>query len=198
MLSYANTASYMTQNYDIKPLLPVLESGGLILFPTDTIWGLGCDATSAAAVESVYELKKRDRSKPFVLLVSDIEMLKNYVVHLHPRLETLLQYHKRALTIIYDQAKNLPANCIGGDGSVAIRIPQDDFCRDLISAFGKPVVATSANISDEPFPSFFGEISSEVISGVDAVADYRRWDKTKREPSVIAKLDDKEELVVLR
>ena len=198
MMTFSKVAESMTQNYDVLPLIPVLEAGGLILYPTDTIWGLGCDATDADAVERVYELKQRDRSKPFVLLVSDIEMLKNYVVSLHPRIETLLQYHKRALTIIYDQAKNLPANCIGADGSVAIRIPQDDFCRDLISAFGKPLVASSANISDEPFPAFFGEISSALISGADAVANHRRWDKTKREPSVIARLDEKEELIILR
>lgn len=198
MTLYQNAATRMAQSYNVMPLVPVLESGGLILYPTDTIWGIGCDATDAAAVDKVFELKQRPKNKPFVLLAADTEMLKNYVEHLHPRLETLLQYHKRPLTLIYDRAKNLPPNCIGADGTVAIRIPQDEFCRDLIAAFGKPLVASSANISNEPFPAFFGEISSQVISGVDAVADHRRWDKSPHEPSVIARLDERDELVFLR
>lgn len=198
MMTFTNAAIRMTQDYDVLSILPILESGGLILYPTDTIWGIGCDATNAEAVDRVFELKQRDRSKPFVLLVSDIEMLKEYVHRMHPRLQTLLRFHKRPLTIIYENAKNLPANCIGKDGSVAIRIPHDKFCRELIKAFGKPLVASSANISNEPFPAYFGEISSEVISGVDMVVNYRRFDKSKNEPSVIARLDDRDELEFLR
>jgi len=197
-MTFTNAAIRMTQDYNVLSVLPILESSGLILYPTDTIWGIGCDATDAQAVDRIFELKQRDRSKPFVLLVSDVEMLKEYVLNMHPRLQTLLQYHKRPLTVIYENAKNLPANAIGADGSVAIRIVKDKFCRELIAAFGKPLVASSANISDEPFPQFFGEISSEVISGVDLVVDYRRWDKTPSEPSVIARLDDRDELQFLR
>lgn len=197
-MTFTNAAIRMTQDYDVLSILPILESGGLILYPTDTIWGIGCDATDAEAVDRVFELKQRDRSKPFVLLVSDVEMLKEYVHNMHPRLQTLLRFHKRPLTIIYENAKNLAPNCIGADGSVAIRIPNDKFCRELIAAYGKPIVASSANISDESFPGYFGEISSEVISGVDMVVNYRRFDKSKNEPSVIARLDDRDELEFLR
>lgn len=198
MMTFTNAAIRMTQDYDVLSIIPILESGGIILYPTDTIWGIGCDATDAEAVDRVFELKQRDRSKPFVLLVSDVEMLKEYVENMHPRLQTLLRFHKRPLTIIYEKAKNLPANCIGANGSVAIRIPHDKFCRELIAAYGKPLVASSANISDEPFPAYFGEVSSEVISGVDMVVNYRRFDKSKSEPSVIARLDDRDELEFLR
>lgn len=175
-----------------------LENDGIILYPTDTIWGLGCDATKPTAIERIYNLKQRDRSKPFVLLVDSIEMLKSYVEELHPRLETLMLYNTRPMTVIYDKAKNLPTNAIGPNGSVAIRIAHDPFCQHLIRTVGKPLVATSANISNEPFPSIFGEISSQVISGVDYVARHRRDDKSPKEPSVIVKYGGQGELVFLR
>jgi len=180
----------MTLDYDLRPIIETLEAGGLILYPTDTIWGIGCDATDPVAVEKVFNLKNRPRHKPFILLVSSIQMLKNYVEQLHPRLETLLIYHERPLTIIYDQAKNLPSNAIADGGSVGIRLVQDPFCKALIENFGKPVVGTSANISDQPFPNNFGEVSSAVIQGVDCVVKYRQADKEKRQPSVIARLND--------
>lgn len=176
----------------------ILNDDGLILYPTDTIWGLGCDATNQVAVERVYNLKERDRSKPFVLLVDGIEMLKEYVESLHPRVETLMMYHKRPLTVIYDKAKNLPPNAVGPGGSVAIRVAMDPFCQRLIKSLGKPLVASSANISNEPFPSIFGEISSAIIQGVDYVARHRRNDKSPKEPSVIVKFDGDGELTFIR
>lgn len=200
MFALANETDCMTDDYKLNPIQTTLNEGGLILYPTDTIWGIGCDATNPEAVEKVYELKNRDRSKPFVLLVSSIDMLKNYVEHVHPRVETLLTHHLQPLTFIYDKAQNLPDCVLGPGGSVAIRIPQDDYCKTLIEEFGKPLVATSANISDEPFPRYFGEISSQVIQGVDFVEKHRQGDKTMGAPSVIAKLSDpvKAELVFLR
>ncbi len=200
MFALANETDCMTDDYKLNPIQQILSDGGLILYPTDTIWGIGCDATNAEAVEKVYELKNRDRSKPFVLLVASIEMLKNFVEHVHPRVETLLLHHVQPLTFIYDKAKNLPSSVLGPGGSVAIRIPQDAYCRNLLEDFGKPLVATSANVSDQPFPRYFGEISSEIIQGVDFVAKHRQGDKTMGSPSVIAKLSDpiKAELVFLR
>ena len=188
----------MVQHYELEPILACLENGGTILYPTDTIWGIGCDATNAGAVEKVFELKQRDRNKPFVLLASSIEMAKNYMERMHPRVETLLLFHERPLTIIYDRAKNLAPNSFGDDGSVAIRITKDRFCRELIEAFGRPLVATSANISDEPFPNHFGEISSSVIIGVDHVVKYRTMDKGMNQPSVIAKMGGDGELEFFR
>jgi len=190
------TPTFDTDNFE--NIANILVDDGIILYPTDTIWGLGCDATNQVAVERVYNLKQRDRSNPFVLLVDSIEMLKEYVVALHPRLETLMMYHTRPMTVIYEQAKNLPPNVVGSEGSVAIRVAHDSFCRHLIRAVGKPLVATSANISNQPFPAIFGEISSQVIQGVDYVTKHRRTDKTPKKPSVIVRYDGKGELVFLR
>jgi L-threonylcarbamoyladenylate synthase len=195
MQTFTKKATTMVNHYDLEPILACLENGGTILLPTDTIWGIACDATNAEAVEKVHELK---RNRPFVLLVSSIEMLKDYVQQVHPRIETLLLFHQRPLTIIYENAKNLPTNAYGDDGSVAIRITHDPFCQSLIESFGKPIVATSANISGDPLPNHFGEISSAVIIGVDYVVKYRTMDKDMNEPSVIAKLDENEELVFFR
>lgn len=191
-------AMTMSRHYDVAPAARVLARGGLILYPTDTIWGIGCDATDAAAVASIYKLKRRDPAKSFVVLVNSVEMLRQYVAHLHPRLETLLVYHERPLTVIYHEGANLAPNVTAPNGSIAIRIPQDDYCLDLISAINKPLVATSANVSNEPFPAHFGEVSSEIIQGVDYVEKYRQRDKTRREPSVIVRLDKREELEFLR
>lgn len=188
----------MAQDYDVMPAVTTLQEGGVILLPTDTIWGIGCDATNEKAVKKVFQLKNRPLNKPLVMLVADVEMLKDYIEHLHPRLETLLLFHKRPLTIIYENGRNLPNLCLGQDRSVAIRIPHDDYCQEIISTLGKPLVATSANISDAPFPQFFGEISSEIISGVDYVAQHRRWDKSPAEPSVIARLNERDELDFIR
>jgi L-threonylcarbamoyladenylate synthase len=178
--------------------LQVLQKGGTILFPTDTIWGIGCDATNEIAVDKVYSLKKRDKSKPLIVLASDIEMVKKYVMHVHPKLETLLQYHTRPITVIYDHQDGLPKNVISRDNTIGIRIPQDNFCRELIKSFGKPIVATSANISNEAFPKNFGEITSNVISKVDFTIPYRQNDSNFLPPSAIVRLSPNEELIFLR
>lgn len=197
-----NITVQTTNNYFLKDnleeVLAVLANDGLILYPTDTIWGIGCDACNPTAIERIYNLKKRDRSKPFVLLVDSVEMLKNYIEQVPPRIETLLSFHTRPLTVIYDKGFNLPANAMAKTGSVAIRIVQDDFCKQLIHNFNRPLIATSANISNAPFPSTFGEISSEVIQGVDYVFQHRRDDKTQYEPSVIVKYNEKGDLVFIR
>lgn len=198
MQTFTNQNTYMVQNYYLEPVIATLESGGLILYPTDTTWGIGCDATNAAAIDKVSRLKNQANAGPFVLLVASIEMLKHYVVEIHPRVETLLLFHARPLTVIYKDAKNLPPNACGADGSVAVRIPQDVLCKSLLEEFGKPIVATTANIGGMPIPKHFGEISSDVIMGVDYVVKYRTLDKEMGEPSVLARLSDDEELEFLR
>lgn len=179
-------------------LLKVLAESGLILFPTDTIWGIGCDATDAAAVEKVYELKRRDRNKPLVVLVNGMDMLKRYVQRVHPKIETLLEYHQRPLTVIYDKGVDLAPNLLGENGSVGIRLVLDPFCNQMIERFGKPIVATSANISGVPFPKNYGEISSDILEGVDYVTKVKQKDKNLLSPSVIVKLDEEGELIFLR
>jgi L-threonylcarbamoyladenylate synthase len=183
---------------NLETITTTLENGGLILYPTDTIWGIGCDATNEVAVQRIFDLKKRPYDQPFVILVNSIEMLKNYVEHVHPRIETLLMYHIQPLTMIYDQAKNLPPIAHAPDGSVAIRVVQDSFCRELIQQFRKPLIASAANIIEKIYPANFGGISSDVITGVDYVVKWKQSEKKIGQPSVIAKFSKKEELVFLR
>ncbi len=182
----------------LEDIISVLDAGGLLLYPTDTIWGIGCDATNPDAVERVYQLKQRDRSKPCILLADSINTVKEYVEEVHPRVENLLNYHTRPLTVVYPQAKRLPAISTSADGSVAIRVALGGFCKELLRAYGKPLISTSANISTEPFPANFGEISSAIIQGVNYVVKAEQYDKTSREPSVIVKVDSEGELEFIR
>jgi len=183
---------------DISEIVRLLENGGIICYPTDTIWGIGCDATNEAAVARISALKGRPPEKGYVVLVSSIEMLKEFVPKVHPRLETLLAYHTRPLTIIYERNVRLPVFSKAPGGSAAIRVVQDEFCRELINALGKPIISTSANISGEPYPPTFGGVSSEILGSVDYVVKYRQDDKEPGEPSAIAKLDRHMELEFLR
>jgi L-threonylcarbamoyladenylate synthase len=186
---------------DISEIVSLLEAGKTILYPTDTIWGLGCDATNEDAIDKISELKRRQPEKSYVILVDSIEMLKLYAPKLHPRIETLLMFHDRPLTVVYDRfsgVTGLPPKARAADGSAAIRVAKDPFCQKLIAAFGKPIISTSANISGTPFPAHFGEISSEVLSTVDYVVKFRQDEKEPREPSVIAKVDRRGELDFLR
>ncbi len=188
----------MFENEKFDEILTVLRKGGVILYPTDTIWGIGCDATQEEAVEKILNLKNRKSDKGFVLLVDSIEMLKNFVDHVHPRVETLLSFHDRPLTVIYEQGVGLASNVLAADGSIAIRVVKDAFCRELIHQLGKPLVSTSANVSGAPFPAHFGEINSDVIEKVDFIVKYKQDNKEKGEPSVIVRLNKDEELDFIR
>ena len=188
----------MLENEKFDEILNILKTGGTILFPTDTIWGIGCDATNPEAVEKVLTLKNRKKEQGLISLVSSVEMLKQYVVHVHPRIETLLLYHARPLTVIYDEAFHIAPNVLSKTGSVAIRVVKDAFCRELIEQFGKPIIATSANIHGSPFPKNFKTISSEIIEGVDLIVKYKHESNDLNEPSVIVKLNAGEELDFIR
>jgi L-threonylcarbamoyladenylate synthase len=189
----------MFENEKFQEILNVLRQGGVILYPTDTIWGIGCDATNEAAVNKISQIKGRPSEKGYVLLVDSLEMLKKHVGVVHPRVETLLSYHTRPLTIIYDESFDVAPNVLAPDGSVAIRIVQDAFCRELIAQFGKPIVSTSANESGKPFPQHYGEISSDILEKVDMVVRYKQENKERGEPSVIARFNyEYEELDFLR
>jgi L-threonylcarbamoyladenylate synthase len=190
MLTLANDTLRMTYDYDFHPVLNTLGSAGIILFPTDINWGIGCDATDLVAIEKVVNLKNKIRQNPPILLVSSIEMLRNYVTHLHPRMETLLMHHIRPLTIVYEQAQNLPTNAYADGGNVAIRLVQDNFCKKIIEEFGRPVLCTSARIGNAPIPNHFGEISSEVLTQVNFIVKYRQGDKDMGEKSVVARLSN--------
>ncbi|MEN0047164.1 MAG: L-threonylcarbamoyladenylate synthase [Bacteroidota bacterium] len=188
----------MMYDQDLEEAIAILDKGGIILFPTDTIWGMGCDACNAKAIQKIQELKNYNDFNSFILLVDSIEMLKNYVKQLHPKLETLMVHHVRPLTVVYDKSKNLPQNAIAADGSVAIRIPQDDYCCYLIRAFGKPIFSTAANINQEPVPNNFEEVSKVVKRKVDYVVNHRQSERHLNDPSVIVTLSSRGELIFLR
>lgn len=174
---------------DIKVSNDILKLGGVILYPTDTIWGIGCDATNVDAVEKIFKIKHRDTKKSFVVLMTDIKQLSQYVANPLPDLESMLKQFTEPTTIIYDQAINLPSSVLAEDGSVAIRITSDPFCRSLIKRFRKPIVSTSANLSGEPSPIHFALINSAIKKNVDYVVNWRQDDISTRQPSNILKLE---------
>lgn len=179
----------MTLKEDISCALETLRSGGLILYPTDTIWGIGCDATSAEAVAKVYALKKRDEAKSLITLLDTDNKLISYVKEVPDVAYELIEYSEKPLTIIYDGAKNLASNLIASDGSVAIRIVNHPLCRELIQRFRKPIVSTSANISGAPPPANFAAISDEIKNGVDYTVKFGQDDLSQHSASTIMKLD---------
>jgi L-threonylcarbamoyladenylate synthase len=170
---------------DIENCLKVLQTGGIILYPTDTVWGLGCDATNAEAVEKIITLKQRPQNKSFVVLVTGERDILQHIAAPDLAVFDYLQGVGKPTTVIYEHALGLADNVLAGDGSVAMRICQDTFCRHLIKRFRKPIVSTSANISGQPAPSIFSDISGEIKLGVDYVVQYRQEDMVRAEPSAI-------------
>jgi L-threonylcarbamoyladenylate synthase len=172
---------------DIEKSLEVLRSGGLILYPTDTVWGIGCDATNEKAVEKIYQLKKRSDEKAMIVLVSDERDIMQHVAAPDLSLFDHLNNTTKPTTVIYEGALGFADNLVAKDGSIAIRICKDDFCRHLLKRFKKPIVSTSANISGKTAPKNFKEISEEIKKGVDYVVLHRQNDETAAEPSSLIK-----------
>ena len=183
---------------DLKKALDVLHAGGIILYPTDTIWGIGCDATNEKAVQRIYQIKKREDSKSMLVLMENINFLSRYVEEVPEIAYDLIELSDKPLTIIYPGAKNLAKNLIARDGTLGIRLTSEDFTRQLIQRFKKPIVSTSANISGTPAPAIYDEIDPEIISSVDYVVEYRQDDLTKATPSSIIKLGVGGEIEILR
>jgi L-threonylcarbamoyladenylate synthase len=181
---------------DIEACLKVLHNGGIILYPTDTIWGLGCDATNAAAVQKIFDLKQPTESKSFVVLVSDERELMQYVATLDLAVFDFLDQQTKPTTVIYENVIGLADNVLAADGSVAIRICKQDFCKNLIKRFRKPIISTSANISNQPAPSIFKEIVSGVIEKVDYIVKYTQGNEIPAQPSAIVKWTDNEVVVI--
>ncbi len=173
---------------DIKKACEVMAAGGIILYPTDTIWGIGCDATNEEAVRKVYELKRRADNKAMLVLMDSNAKLGIYVSDIPDVAWDLMDVADKPLTIIYSNAKNLASNLLGEDGSVGIRITQEDFSRRLCERFRKPIVSTSANVSGELSPANFAEVSDVIKKGVDYIVNYRQEDMSKATPSSIIKL----------
>lgn len=183
---------------DINQALEVLKSGGLILYPTDTIWGIGCDATNPEAVEKVFALKGRDKSKSMLILLHNDNQLASYVKEIPEVAYELIEVTDRPLTIIYSGAKNLAENAIAEDSSIGIRIVDHPFCQQLLQRFRKPIISTSANISGQPSASTFSEIADEIKAGVDYVVKFGQKDNTNGKPSMIMKLDPSGKFEFLR
>ena len=184
-------------NEEINNALQTLKAGGLILYPTDTVWGIGCDATNTEAVEKVHKLKQRHDSKALICLVADDRMLKKYVKKIPEVALNIMDVTDKPTTIIYDEAQNLAPNLIAEDGSIAIRIPDDDFCFQLLRRFNGAIASTSANISGFPTPKSFKEISQEVLKGVDYVVNLHH-EKICSKPSSIIKLGNDGQVKVIR
>lgn len=175
-------------NEDIKQAIEVMRNGGVILYPTDTIWGIGCDATNAEAVKRVYDIKKRADSKAMLVLVDSSAKVDFYVKDVPPVAWDLIELTTKPLTIIYDGARNLAPNLLAEDGSVGIRVTDETFSKQLCFRFRKAIVSTSANLSGEPSPANFSEISEEVKQAVDYIVTFRQDDMSRPKPSSIIKL----------
>ena len=174
---------------DLKQALETVRNGGLILYPTDTIWGIGCDALNTEAVGRINRIKGRDESKHMILLLENENQLQSYIREIPEVAYQLIEYSDRPMTIIYSGAKNLPKSLIAPDGSIGIRIVKEPFCQELIRRFRRPIVSTSANLSGEPSPEHFGDIDEVIKSQVDYVVAYGQSATERREPSVIIKLE---------
>ncbi|SDG16762.1 L-threonylcarbamoyladenylate synthase [Bacteroidales bacterium KHT7] len=178
----------MNYNEEIKKAVEVMRNGGVILYPTDTIWGIGCDATNEEAVKKVYEIKKRADSKALICLVDSEAKIDFYVKDVPPVAWDLIELSTKPLTVIYDGARNLAPNLLAEDGSVGIRVTNEEFSKQLCFRFRKAVVSTSANISGEPSPKSFADISDEIKSAVDYIVGARQNEKGGVKPSSIIKL----------
>lgn len=183
---------------EIVKSLSVLRSGGVILYPTDTIWGIGCDATDDQAVEKIFRIKNRPEKKSMIVLIASSRDILKYVAAPPPEIWDLIENTSTPLTIIFPGGIGLAPRLIDKEGNVAIRVVQDEFCRHLIKRLRKPLVSTSANISGKPFPESFAQIDREIIDNVDYAVNFRREDTEKKKPSKIIRLEKSGKITVIR
>jgi len=183
---------------EINQTILTLKSGGIILYPTDTIWGIGCDATNEKAVQKIFQIKERAETKAMIVLLDNENKLSRYLKDVPPLCYDLMEFSEKPLTIIYPNAVGLAKNLIAQDGSIAIRIVKDEFCKNLIYKFGKPIVSTSANISGEPSPASFSQINKTIINQMDFVVNCRQNEIINNKPSSIIKLGMKGEIEIIR
>lgn len=183
---------------DIKKSFETLQSGGTILYPTDTIWGIGCDATNANAIKKIFTIKKRSEGVPFIVLVDSVAMLERYVTEMPDVAYDLIDLSEKPITIIFDKAKNLPDDVIAEDGSIGIRVTTDPFNKQLIQKLRRPIVSTSANFHGSPAPEFFKQIDKEIKAAVDYVVLHRQSETIKGQASSIIKLKNNGEITIIR
>lgn len=173
---------------DLKKSVEVLKKGGVLLYPTDTIWGIGCDATNAKAVERIYNIIKKEDTKNILVLMENPALLERYISEVPEIAWELVEISTTPLTVIYPNAKNLAPNLLAEDGSISIRFTKEEFTRQLLQRFRRPIVSISANFSGEKEPAFFSEITEEIKSQVDYVVEYRQDDMIPANPSGLIKL----------
>jgi L-threonylcarbamoyladenylate synthase len=183
---------------DISRCLEVLRSGGVIAYPTDTIWGLGCDATRPDAVEKIYSIKQRNQAQSLLVLLEHEGRLARYLKEVPEIAYQLIEVSDKPLTIIYPEARNLAPNLLAEDGSIGIRIVKDLFCEKLLAAFRKPIVSTSANLHGQKSPAVFTEIAEEILEKVDYVVQWRQEDTRRNTASSILKIGQKGEISIIR
>lgn len=186
------------QKEDLRQALATMQAGGVILYPTDTIWGIGCDATNPEAVKKVYAIKQREDAKALISLVDSEAKIGFYVPDVPDVAWDLLECAERPLTIIYDRVRNLAPNLMAADGSAALRITKEEFSRELCMRMKRAVVSTSANISGQPAPSCFADIAPEILQAVDYVCTTRREEKGGAKASSIIKLTASAEVTIIR
>lgn len=185
-------------NTEINNALSVLQAGGLILYPTDTIWGIGCDATNSGAIRSIYKLKQRDDAKSLIILLAEAKDIFRYVADPHPDIVGMITAFDRPTTVIYDQAVGLPGNLVNEDGSIAIRVTRDPFCKSLIKRLKAPLVSTSANISGQPSPAGFTDVSEMIRQGVDHIVPLKQEGPSRHQASRILRLSADGSIRVIR
>ena len=182
---------------ELNSSLKILKKGQTLLYPTDTVWGIGCDATNFNAVQKIYQLKKREDSKTMICLVKDFKMLSQFIEEIPEAAKNILKYAQKPTTIIYDRPKHMAQNLIANNNTIGIRIVKDEFCFNLIKLLKKPIVSTSANISGEPTPKSFKEIETEILKGVDYVVNLKR-ESLGGTPSSIIKLSQNGDVKIIR
>lgn len=183
---------------DIENCDRVLNEGGIILYPTDTVWGIGCDPNNEIAISKIFKLKQRSESKSMIILVAEESDILNYTNQESIKFYDYLKGINKPTTVIYQQAKNLSEKVIAEDGSVAIRVVKDKFCKELIKRFGKPLVSTSSNISGYPAPLLFSDIDILIKNGVDYIVRYRQDETEPGQPSAIVKINDDGSYITIR
>jgi L-threonylcarbamoyladenylate synthase len=183
---------------DVKACVAALAAGETILYPTDTIWGIGCDATNEEAVDKIFALKQRPKEKSLIVLIADARDVLQYVAAPPPDIIAIMDSFERPTTVVFDGAIGLADDVINEDGSIALRVPQDDFCKAVIKRFGKPIVSTSANVSGAPSAPFFGMIDDSIKTRAGFVVKYRQEDNEPRQASRIVRINDDGQLTVLR
>ncbi|HTN47136.1 MAG TPA: L-threonylcarbamoyladenylate synthase [Flavipsychrobacter sp.] len=183
---------------DIKNCVRILQEGGTILYPTDTVWGLGCDAFNEQAIDIIFSIKQRPKEKSLIILLADARDILQYVAAPPPDIVAIAEGFEEPTTIVYDGALEFPENAVHESGSIAIRVTKDPFCKALIKRFQKPIVSTSANLSGAPTPSIFSMMDDRIISQADYVVKYRQDDMTIRTPSRIVRINDEGTIQQLR